>query len=413
MPNHSNHDWADCYNNPKSKNFKGTAKNWKDGQKKDEETNLIEQLEEESVSGSEEYNEFREDPQESFLFELLAESSSGSKQESEAEEADEESQEDCEVKQLIERISNKRKREAPKKGETEMGGVKLIALEATNAVVESPEAEFPALEAGSSSLKKKLHSVPMLDYDFSSKMMLPDYSPDKEPPPLDERKPSAKEEPVPLEMVFPDEGEEIDEDLQLAVTQMEEELDAAVASAKTVAESNETEVYTRMEVEEDADCRGASMFGSSRNKFRKEEDYDNLFSMDNERAGDKVPSAEILVAIATESKKVFHTFRGLVDTCTSASLMDRKLIPENEEGAKGGKLSKWKTQAGTFQTQGRVRLKKVKLPQFTTKRAFQAEFHLFDKKESDQYNFILGRDVLQHIRLDVLYSSNVFEWDHI
>ena len=49
LPNHSNHDWADCYNNPKSKNFKGTAKNWKDANKNDEEANLIEQLEEESV----------------------------------------------------------------------------------------------------------------------------------------------------------------------------------------------------------------------------------------------------------------------------------------------------------------------------------------------------------------------------
>lgn len=58
LPNHSSHDWADCYNNPKSDNFKGTAKNWKDTKKNGEEASLIEQLEEESVSGDEEFNEF-------------------------------------------------------------------------------------------------------------------------------------------------------------------------------------------------------------------------------------------------------------------------------------------------------------------------------------------------------------------
>ena len=30
LPNHGNHEWKDCFNNPKSNNFKGTAKNWKD-----------------------------------------------------------------------------------------------------------------------------------------------------------------------------------------------------------------------------------------------------------------------------------------------------------------------------------------------------------------------------------------------
>ena len=71
LPKHSNHDWADCYNNPKSKKFKGKAKNWKDAKKSSKEANLIEQLEEESVGGNEECNEFQEELPECFLFELL------------------------------------------------------------------------------------------------------------------------------------------------------------------------------------------------------------------------------------------------------------------------------------------------------------------------------------------------------
>ncbi len=41
---------ADCYNNPKSKSFKGTVKNWRIKKKKGTEANLFEKLEEESVS---------------------------------------------------------------------------------------------------------------------------------------------------------------------------------------------------------------------------------------------------------------------------------------------------------------------------------------------------------------------------
>ena len=125
LPNHSGHDWADCFNNPKSKNFKGTAKNWKDETKSGEEANLIEQLEEEPVSEEEEYNELS--CIECFLFEILAESSSDEEEKEpeefaggndemveaveESKEEFEISEEDAKVKQLMDRTSNKRKRE--------------------------------------------------------------------------------------------------------------------------------------------------------------------------------------------------------------------------------------------------------------------------------------------------------------
>ena len=135
--------------------------------------------------------------------------------------------------------------------------------------------------------------------------------------------------------------------------------------------------------------------------------------METEAAGDEIPSAEILVAIATKEKHMFTSFRGLVDTGTSASLMDRALVPDGVPWLDKGKQSRWKTQAGVFETRGKVQVKRVKLPQFTVKRIFQADFHLFEKNEKDQYSFILGRDVLKKIKIDVLFSSQSFEWDHI
>ena len=279
-------------------------------------------------------------------------------------------------------------------------------MENTDPIEESPQPSFLAIESEHSSLKKKLQSVPMLDYDFCSATVDTDYQSDREPPPLDERKPAAVRCPMGEEPIKIKDGpEDMDEGLAKAIALMEQEGNEEVKSDVAMTES------------EDLAAVGALTFGGFKKDDRKSDDdsdgYDDLFSMDKESESNKVLSAEILVAIATKSKLEFKTFRGLIDTGTSASLMKKKLIPEDNEESNEGRYSQWKTQAGTFKTKGRVQVKKVKLPQFTTKRTFQAEFHLFEKKDNDQYHFILGRDILQKIKLNVLFSDRVFEWDHI
>ena len=191
--------------------------------------------------------------------------------------------------------------------------------------------------------------------------------------------------------------EDVDECLMEAITEMDKGSEPSYLDVVMRNEDNPMSV-------------GAAMFGSCTKKSSKgHEEYNDLFSMEMNSEGGVVLSAEILVSIATKSKLVFRAFRGLVDTGMSASLMDwRLLLKDQPNGGKRGKCAKWTTQAGIFQTQSRVCMKKVKLPQFTTKRTFQADFHLFDRKESDQYSFILGRDVLQNIKLDVLFSKNAF-----
>ena len=188
--NHSNHDWANCYNNPKSKNFKGTAKNWKDEPKKGEEANLIELLEEESVSGDEEYHQFQLDPQKLFSFKLLARLDSESEDEESSdegipEEKEEPPSEESEVQELMDRTSNKRKRLPNSEEDPCEDSSKIMAIEAA-----SPQPEFPAIETKPSSMKKKLEAVPMLNYDFCSALVATEYDSDKEMKPLDERKPT-------------------------------------------------------------------------------------------------------------------------------------------------------------------------------------------------------------------------------
>ena len=149
--------------------------------------------------------------------------------------------------------------------------------------------------------------------------------------------------------------EDISGDLQQAISQME----------GVRATSDSDEEISEAVIQE---VRGAGMFGSNEVKeYIDEEEYDDLFSMDGVSEKNRTLSAEILVSIATESKRIFRTYHGLVDTDTSASLMDRSIIPKGEARLTKGKGSRWKTQARTFQTQGRVQMKMVRLPHFTTK----------------------------------------------
>jgi hypothetical protein len=55
----------------------------------------------------------------------------------------------------------------------------------------------------------------------------------------------------------------------------------------------------------------------------------------------------------------------------------------------------------------------IKLPQFTSKRTFSAEMYLFQKKAENVYDFILGRDLLQEIGIDIINSTRTFRWNEI
>lgn len=63
-----------------------------------------------------------------------------------------------------------------------------MALEGFESIEESPQSEILAIESGLSSIKKKLQSVPMLNYDFCSALTVPDYESDKQLKLLDEQK---------------------------------------------------------------------------------------------------------------------------------------------------------------------------------------------------------------------------------
>ena len=121
-------------------------------------------------------------------------------------------------------------------------------------------------------------------------------------------------------------------------------------------------------------------------------------------------SAEILVTLPREGKN--KIFIALLDSGTSASLVSDKVAKLGTYIRKT-KSTKWTTQAGNFVTGSRSKLTRLKLPQFTIRRSIAFDAHVFDKKENDKYDLILGRDFMQAIGMNLLYDSKQFQWGEI
>jgi hypothetical protein len=68
---------------------------------------------------------------------------------------------------------------------------------------------------------------------------------------------------------------------------------------------------------------------------------------------------------------------------------------------------------GSFQTDGIVTIENYHLPQFTRKRHTTSSFHMFQKRSKDKYDFILGRDLLTELSIDIRYSTAQFVWENI
>jgi len=76
-------------------------------------------------------------------------------------------------------------------------------------------------------------------------------------------------------------------------------------------------------------------------------------------------------------------------------------------------IAVYDTKKTEWATQGVVELSEATLPQFTRRRKFNFKAHQIVSDSKSMYDIIMGRDILQQIGLDILYSSNEFCWDEI
>ena len=132
--------------------------------------------------------------------------------------------------------------------------------------------------------------------------------------------------------------------------------------------------------------------------------------MGDTKSEKKTVGGEVLISIVRETGR--KNYVCLLDSGTSSSLMSDKLVGKNAK-VTSNRTVKWETKAGEFKTKKEVLVKDCKLPQFTTNRKFEGKFNLFKKHKNDRYHAILGRDLLEKIGLDLLYSTGEIRWGDI
>ena len=121
-------------------------------------------------------------------------------------------------------------------------------------------------------------------------------------------------------------------------------------------------------------------------------------------------SCVIVVSVHTANGRRNHL--ALADTGSSATLANEAIVSECIADKKKSEVE-WATQGGTFNTKRTALVKDLKLPQFTRNRTVEHKMHFFSKNKNDRYDFIFGRDFLQTIGVDILFSKRMLSWDGI
>jgi hypothetical protein len=100
----------------------------------------------------------------------------------------------------------------------------------------------------------------------------------------------------------------------------------------------------------------------------------------------------------------------LFDTGGSHTIINRRALPSNVVPDKDQQPMKTTTAAGVFTMSDTVTIECSILPEFTKHIKIQSlKAHIFDSP-SCHYDIILGRDVLDQLKMDICYSNNTMKW---
>jgi hypothetical protein len=100
----------------------------------------------------------------------------------------------------------------------------------------------------------------------------------------------------------------------------------------------------------------------------------------------------------------------LFDTGGSSTIINRRALPKNVNPTKMKIPMKTTTAAGVFQINEMVTIEQSILPEFTKQIKIQTlNAHIFDSP-SCHYDIILGRDILNQLKIDILYSNKIIRW---
>ena len=132
----------------------------------------------------------------------------------------------------------------------------------------------------------------------------------------------------------------------------------------------------------------------------------------NSEKKEEIKGAEILLVLPEKEGHKEVVLRGLLDNGTSESIIDQNKVKNRVKTEEKTKVN-WNTKGGNFDTFAKGEIQGLQLPQFTTRRSFNAKFHLFRGSKKERYDVIIGRDILQSLGIDIINSKRTFKWDDI
>jgi hypothetical protein len=103
--------------------------------------------------------------------------------------------------------------------------------------------------------------------------------------------------------------------------------------------------------------------------------------------------------------------RILFDSGCGATLVNKSFVTKLPQ--RKTTTTTWKTKAGTFSTTKKCKCKFM-LPEFHQHRVIEWEMYVDESSSSllSTYDMIVGRDLMESIGLDLLFSENLMRWDN-
>ena len=102
--------------------------------------------------------------------------------------------------------------------------------------------------------------------------------------------------------------------------------------------------------------------------------------------------------------------RVLLDSGCGGTLVNKAFVHKYDKTKTS--ITKWKTKAGTFETNRKVECQ-FTLPEFHEGKEISWKMFVDETDQQlNNYDMIIGRDLLHELGIDLLFSEGVMKWDN-
>ena len=167
--------------------------------------------------------------------------------------------------------------------------------------------------------------------------------------------------------------------------------------------------------EDDPDSTSDENFGLDLDNYISDKAY-NLYTLSSIRNPKQQTTISVSLAPITiahiqvkPNNLKIHKLKALLDTGASANIIAQKHVKDLAQ--KHGQAVQWTTKAGTFTTNSKCPIK-FSLPEFFSNRIIEWTVHVDGSDASHRYDIIIGRDILEELKLSFDFATHTVTWDN-